>query len=422
MAILNNAPLAMKMPADAETHRPASRRMTQGANPMTPFQHSLKPRPRSAFLFGLMAAVLVAALSCGPLSQAQAAQAAWGSPLSQPALMIGNPQDVAILGLSQAGARYVGVGENGVIIYSDDHGAHWSQAASPVTVTLTSVHFVTSTEGFATGHFGVVLRTNDAGKNWTLALDGITAANLALDQARHLIAASPRVANAATDLSEAQRLVKSGPDKPFFDSYFSDAKTGFVVGAYNLIYRTTDGGDSWTAWMSHVENAKRLHLYAIAAGVDAIYIAGEQGLLLRSTDAGQSFQAVQLPYSGSFFSIAVGPGNDVVVAGMEGYAFHSASSTSTWQQIPNLPPVSIVAVSFDARGHLWLANQTGEVFFSPNAGQSLTPLPPQAGPPPPPFTSIMPLADAVLAGTVAGVQRLAVAKPSLVAGAVSNGS
>ena len=46
-------------------------------------------------------------------------------------------------------------------------------------------------------------------------------------------------------LVEAKRYKEQGADKPFLDVWFQDDKNGYVVGAYNLIFRTADGGRHW---------------------------------------------------------------------------------------------------------------------------------------------------------------------------------
>ena len=361
-------------------------------------------------------------LSTGVLLTVKPAVALVISPMDQPALTISDPQDVALIAMAYKAGRLVAVGEHGVIVISEDKGVSWHQAASPVSVTLTSVHFVSSTEGFITGQFGVVLRTQDGGQTWTRVLDGITAAHLAVTAAVQMVAAAPQDPTALAALAEAHRLVAQGPDKPFFDSYFSDAQNGFVIGAYNLIYRTADGGRTWTAWMSHTGNTKRFHLYAIAADGGDIYIAGEQGLVLRSIDGGQSFQQLSTPYAGSFFSVATAPSGEVVIAGLEGNAFRSVDQGVSWQQINGLPPVGIVSATFDNEQKLWLANQAGQIFWSVDGGKRMSMLPPPPGPQPASPTSILALPSTVQVSTFAGMEEINYSDKKPINGPSSHGS
>src|SRR5262249_19097658 len=148
-------------------------------------------------------------------------------------------------GLARAGERVVAVGQRGHVMYSDDAGASWKQANVPVSSDLVAVTFPTPTHGWAVGHDGVILHSADAGATWTRQLKG------------------------------------QSPDNPFLDVWFSDEKTGFVVGAFNLILQTTDGGASWQPWLDRTDNPKTLHLYAIREAAGQVYVAGEQGLLMR---------------------------------------------------------------------------------------------------------------------------------------------
>jgi hypothetical protein len=99
------------------------------------------------------------------------------------------------------------------------------------------VRFATPKKGWAVGHFGIVLHTEDGGETWIKQLDGKQAAHLVLDQAQARVQRGEGNAETLThELNAARQLVEDGPDKPFFDVYFENETTGFVVGAYNLIF------------------------------------------------------------------------------------------------------------------------------------------------------------------------------------------
>lgn len=284
--------------------------------------------------------------------------------LDTPALQNVRAERSAILGLARAGERLVAVGERGTVLLSDDAGRSWRQAKVPVSVSLTAVQFVDAQRGWATGHLGVVLHSEDGGETWHKQLDGIQAARLALAAAES--SGDQRL------LDEARRLVQDGPDKPFLDLYFSDARRGFVVGAYNLILHTQDGGLSWQPWMSRLDNPSGLHLYAIRAQGENLFIAGERGLLLRSTDAGNSFQALASPYEGSFFGLLAGRGGELLAFGLRGNAWLSQDSGEHWRALPSPIQSSFVAGLALDDGRLLLASQDGELVRV--AQQSIEPL------------------------------------------------
>ena len=89
-------------------------------------------------------------------------------PAKTSALAIKSP----FAGMARAGERVIAVGQRGHIVFSDDAGKHWQQAAVPVSADLTAVSFPTATQGWAVGNDGIVLHSSDAGATWQKQLDG----------------------------------------------------------------------------------------------------------------------------------------------------------------------------------------------------------------------------------------------------------
>ncbi|WP_414705352.1 WD40/YVTN/BNR-like repeat-containing protein [Pseudomonas sp.] len=308
----------------------------------------------------LLTALLLPAWSMAQTA-AQSATVARIPLLDQPALQSAKAPRSVLLAVTRAGERLVAVGERGIVLLSDDSGASWRQAKVPASVSLTSVQFVDAEYGWAVGHLGVVLHSTDGGETWSKQLDGIQAAQLALAAAQQ--SGDERL------LKGAEWLVADGPDKPFLDLYFSDRRHGYIVGAYGLILRTTDGGASWQSWMGQVENPEGLNLYAIDAQGGELFIAGERGLLLRSSDAGQSFQALASPYEGSFFGLLSSRSGGLLAYGLRGNAWWSSDRGDSWQQLDTGLESALAAGIELADGSLLLASQSGELLLSDDSGR-----------------------------------------------------
>lgn len=338
-------------------------------------------------------AVLVAA--CAGAAIPAAGAAALAEPMARPAQMVARPAGAYLTAVALAGKRLVAVGERGVIVLSDDGGRTWRQAKVPASVTLAAVQFPTPTHGWAVGHYGIVLHSGDGGETWSRQLDGVQAAQLVLQDAQ---AGQGGEAYRA----EAERLVADGPDKPLLALHFVDARNGIVVGAYNLALRTSDGGRTWAPLSGRLDNPKASHLYAVKAAGNDVYIAGEQGLLLRSTDGGQRFGRVDIAYQGSFFAMALA-GDDVVVAGLGGNAYRSADQGNSWQKLDVPVPASITAIS--AQGGRYLMTSQAGVLLAGRAGTGRA-LPLKTAPLPP-LNDVLAQADGSLVVVgIAGALRL----------------
>lgn len=332
--------------------------------------------------------------------------AAVGDTLTTPAMHAPQAQQAVLLDLARAGARLVTVGERGIVLLSDDNGVSWRQAQVPVSVSLTAVQFVDDMTGWAVGHAGAVLVSHDGGETWAVQLDGNRAAQLELHSAREQLTQAADPEAAAARVQTAERLVGEGADKPFLAMKFTDARHGLIVGAYGLAFATADGGASWQSLMGQIDNPMGAHLYAIARHGTHWFLAGEQGYLARSDDDGQSFAALDSPYSGSFFAVQVRDDGTLLAAGLKGNAFVSSDDGATFVAAPVPLPVSFSDAIRTDDGQLLLVNQGGALFRTDARSQaSLQPLGKPLGKP---VASVVQAADGslVLAGFT-GLTRLA---------------
>lgn len=294
-----------------------------------------------------------------------------GEALARTAIEVRRPASAFLMDAALAGSRLVAVGERGLVLLSDDQGASWRQARVPVSVGLTAVHFADERTGMAVGHGGVVLGTTDGGESWTRLLDGRAAAELAL--------AAAHARDDQDAVREAARLVEEGPDKPLLDVLMLDRDNALVVGAYGLVFRTRDGGDSWQPLMAGLDNPDGLHYYAIARHGDRILLAGEQGLLNLSEDGGRHFRGLDSPYQGSFFAAELPSARELVVAGLRGNVWRSADGGHGWQRLASPVDASVTASALLPDRQLLLGTQAG--VFLRLTGDRLEPLPHEAASP-----------------------------------------
>ena len=203
----------------------------------------------------------------------------------RPAMEAPKAAQARILDITHAGSQLVAVGEEGVILRSSD-GKQWTQSPSPINNMLTRVRFFDDKHGWVLGYSGSIMQTDDGGATWKLRH---------FDPTQHAI----------------------------YDILFLDAQNGIAVGGYGNVLETHDGGQSWAAAAPELAD-QRLHLNAIVHLSDgSLLVAGEQGLLARSTDQGATWSALQTPYIGSFFGAQARGDKGALVYGMRGNVFET---------------------------------------------------------------------------------------------------
>lgn len=233
-----------------------------------------------------IAVALLVGLLAGPLHAGEEETATPATATAKPALTAPKAAQNRLLDIAVVGSHLIAVGEQGVILRSDD-GKTWSQVASPVNGMLTRLRFIDENSGWALGYDAAILQTTDGGSTWSV---------------RHFDAKA----------------------RPLYDLLLLDAQRGIAVGGYGSILETTDGGQHWSPRESDL-SALGMHLNTILKlGDGSLFVAGERGLMARSTDAGATWQVLDFPYAGSVFGALSLGENRVLAYGMRGNVFATA--------------------------------------------------------------------------------------------------
>ncbi len=224
------------------------------------------------------------------------------------------------------------------------------EPTQPLIGALDNVFFLTPNEGWIVGGVGTVqpvaiLHTNDAGQTW-----------------------------------EVLFTLPPGADTTFNAPFFLDSNTGWVVGDNGLIWKTTDGGFTWTD-QSPDTLITTSHLQSISP-VDAntIYVSGDDGAILKSTDGGSTWTDQTIPASASDLDRIHAFNADSAFAmsnSNDGYIFSTTDGGTTWNTInAPFPGPGISLRQYDCvglpNGTAYIAGYHGTVFKSTDYGVSWT--------------------------------------------------
>lgn len=257
-------------------------------------------------------------------------------------------RDSVLVGLADAGGRWIAVGERGHVLVSDD-GRDWEQVRAPTRVLLTAVALDGHGLGLAVGHDATIIRTGDNGDTW--------------DRVHH-------------DPEE---------QAPLLDVIIAGDDRAIAVGAYGLYLESSDGGRTWTQNVlepealesaSSVEDEDEeeyyydYHLNDIAiAGDGRWYIAAEAGNVYRSDDRGGTWLRLPSPYAGSFFGVLPLDGENVLLFGLQGRLFHSSDAGAGWTRIDTGTDATLAAGLRLPNGRALVAGYAGTVLNEVGVGR-----------------------------------------------------
>jgi photosystem II stability/assembly factor-like uncharacterized protein len=285
-----------------------------------------------------------------------------------------------MLDIVDAGDRAVAVGERGHILVSETRRDGWRQIEHvPTRSNLTAVTAI-DRRVVAVGHDGIVLRSDDGGLTWVR--------------------------------KRVQLFDRDNPDPrngaPLLDVLFTDADNGFAVGAYATLLRTRDGGETWDyvdilnrggeaaptedelaadagaqapalddeSWNFDaadldLDEETDPHLNGIARTANGnLFVVAERGAAFRSTDGGDSWQRIQLPYEGSMFGVIGGAGDQVLCFGLRGNVYESNDLGTTWTKIDTGTELSLMGGATGAGGATVVVGGNGIVLSRSSDGDA----------------------------------------------------
>ena len=289
-------------------------------------------------------------------------------PSVSPAEILPRADRSVLLDITQTDNGYLVVGERGHILTSSD-GTNWQQMNVPTRSTLTTVTAKGSSI-WAAGHDGVILYSADSGKTWE----------------------RQRVSPWSKDSYE----ITNG--SPILDTYFLDDQTGYAVGAYSLLLKTTDAGKTWeslslsgnqqaevvndfSADSSGTFNASDLEIGAeedphlntmTRTDSGVLIIMGERGAGFRSSDDGKTWQKVRLPYAGSMFGVLSLGGERILAYGLRGNVYESFNAGSSWSKVESGTSFSLIGGAVGPDGSVAVVGGNGTLLTRQANGGAFT--------------------------------------------------
>jgi photosystem II stability/assembly factor-like uncharacterized protein len=182
----------------------------------------------------------------------------------------------------------------------------WNQLTVPTTSDLSRLSFVDSLHGWIVGDNGVILKTNDGGQHWTIQSSGMAEnmVDIFMLNARQGWA----LAHSFTGDSAGTFILKTSNSgevwaksfypvqyKYFFSLYFLDSLNGWMAGKSGELVGTSDGGQTWfSATIDSSSNRLYWDLFKVKFFSPQVGIAlggrfDLTGVFWRTTNGGQTW-------------------------------------------------------------------------------------------------------------------------------------
>jgi photosystem II stability/assembly factor-like uncharacterized protein len=258
---------------------------------------------------------------------------------------------------------------------------------------LFEVCFATERDGWMIGELGRIFHTTDGGRTWERQ-DAATKRALltvgCLDARTAWIAGKEGVVYGTTDGGATWTPASTGSNRHLFSIRFATPQRGHAVGDFGTMVHTEDGGRTWSVTRVPPEftlpetaidtgvDPGDVNLYAIAYGdPDHVWVVGEFGMIMASTDGGQTFQQQHTPVESTLFGVHFADARRGWAVGIDAVILQTDDGGASWRIVP--PPIaqrSFYDVSV-AGSHGWIVGDAGTVLASSDGGGSwrVQPLP-----------------------------------------------
>ena len=265
------------------------------------------------------------------------------------------------------------VGERGVIYRSTNAGASWDHQYSGSTRLLHGISFFNDSEGVAVGEQSIQ-RTTDGGKSWidvTLNVTGTSLENTLLVKVICLgesttVAVGSNIILRSTDKGANWKLQETINFGAIWGLSFVDKNNGFVVGDGGWVYKTSDGGATWTLiWNTGVYTDYYRSISMLNSSVGLI--AESDGKLLRTTDGGITWLKISTSVL-SLETVYFFNQNNAYAIGQEGSILKSTDGGSSWTKKTSHSTDRLSGIWFTDSMNGFVVGQYGSGFMTGNMG------------------------------------------------------
>ncbi len=237
--------------------------------------------------------------------------------------------------------------------------------------TFNDIKFINE-EGWAISGKGLILHSRDKGKNWSISKWGDFSLNniYMINNRLGFIAADGGIILATESGGRDWRAIDTKDVTLNFRNIAFFENRGIATGTKGRIYLTEDAGLTWT--IKTINESKRknklVDLNTVSfVNKNDIWIAGNDGIILHTTDGGDTWQQGKFKEY-NYYTVLFLNKNEGLIAGENGILIHTVNGGISWKS-DTLPAYKINRL-LQATGALWAVGNGGTIQKSTDNGKT----------------------------------------------------
>jgi photosystem II stability/assembly factor-like uncharacterized protein len=210
------------------------------------------------------------------------------------------------------------VGHDATVLHTTDGGINWLvQNYQPeLDKPLFDINFTDPLNGLAVGAYGLVLRTNNGGQSWVSEFHSEFLLADDVDYLKEL-----KAEDEEAYLDEVAFIL------PHFNRLISDGRTWFLLGEVGLLAKSNDFGLTWQPF-DEIYQGSFFDLGRTKAG--NLIVAGLRGHVFRSTQNGREWSEISTKTTALLNDVVLADDERIFILGNNGVLLESSDDGNTF--------------------------------------------------------------------------------------------
>ena len=258
------------------------------------------------------------------------------------------------------------VGDGGTILKTIDGGYSWNRIATGSLVSLNSVFFLDSLNGYAiTGKdYGSLFKTTDGGTTWALSyyFDTFYMYDVWFTDPMHGVCVGEEGVFVTSNGGISWNW--NGPYTWNYSVWFLNPSTA-CMSSEGYLYKSYNGGNTWAIKQSNVAGWRGSLFFMNA---DTGFHVGSGGQIYRTADAGEHWDTIHSGTTNVLSAAYINPAGTGYIVGYAGTMLKTSDAGLTWAILPPLTTSNLESITFSSATHGVIVGEFGLIMVTEDGG------------------------------------------------------